>query len=64
MKSGRVALKPGKKQNMCSKKEEQSIEAMESVTKSGNQWDGLGESRARQEVSSALQGQPSFGTKL
>jgi len=35
MNAGRVALKPGKKQNICYKKEEQSAEAMESVTKSG-----------------------------
>ena len=34
MKVGRVALKPGKKRNICSKKEEQNTEAMESVTKS------------------------------
>ena len=35
MKVGRVALKPGKKQNIGPKKEEQNTEAMESVTKSG-----------------------------
>ena len=59
-----MALKPGKKQNICPKKEEESTEAIGSVTKSENQWDGLGESRTRQEVSSELQGQPPFGTKL
>ena len=64
MKAGRVALKPGKTQNIFSKKEKQSIEAMGSVTKSAESVDGLGECRTRQEVCSALQGQTPFDTEL
>ena len=41
MKAGRVALKPGKKQNICPKKEEESTEAIGSQGISGVGWGNL-----------------------